>query len=98
MNTQEMLEISRFFGISIRMFTETGAQHHLSHLHAYYQDYQATYRIDTGELLAGFLPRRQQRLLEAWLEIYQADLLENWDLVEAGEPINKIPRLTREER
>jgi len=95
---QEMPEISRFFGIIIRMFTETGVQHHAPHLHAYYQDYQATYRIDTGELLAGFLPRRQQRLVEAWLELYQEELLENWNLVEAGEPIKKVPPLTREER
>ena len=95
---QKMPEISRFFGIIIRMFTETGAQHHAPHLHAYYQDYQAIYRIDTGELLAGFLPRRQQRLVEAWLELYQEELLEDWNLVEAGEPIKKVPPLMREER
>jgi hypothetical protein len=93
-----MPEISRFFGIIIRMFMETGVQHHTPHLHAYYQEFQATYRIDTGELLAGFLPRRQQRLVEAWLELYQEELLADWSLVEAGEPIKKISPLTREEK
>jgi len=92
-----MPEISRFFGIIIRMFSETGAQHHVPHLHAYYQDHKATYRIDTGELLAGSLPRRQQRLIEAWIEIYQDDLLENWRLANANEPINKVPPLKRED-
>jgi len=92
-----MPEISRFFGIIIRIFTETGAQHHVPHLHAYYQDHTATYRIDTGELLTGSLPRRQQRLVEAWIEIYQEELLENWRLADANEPIHKIPPLKREE-
>lgn len=92
-----MPEISRFFGIIIRMFSETGAQHPVPHLHAYYQDHKATYRIDTGELLAGSLPRRQQRLIEAWIEIYQDDLLENWRLANANEPINKVPPLKRED-
>ena len=30
-----MPEISRFFGIVIRMFAEPEAQHHLPHFHAY---------------------------------------------------------------
>jgi hypothetical protein len=91
-----MPELSRFLGIIIRMFTETGAQHHVPHLHAYYQDYRATFQLDNGELLAGSLPRRQQRLVEAWIELYQVELLENWFLVDAGEPIKKVPPLTRE--
>lgn len=79
------------------MFTETGTQHHAPHLHAYYQDHKATFRIDTGEPLAGSLPRRQQRLLEAWIELYQAELLENWNRAQAGEPIHKVPPLRRED-
>lgn len=92
-----MPEIARFFGIVIRMFIETGTQHHTPHLHAYYQDTAATYRIDTGELLAGELPRRQQRLVEAWIELYREELMENWKRINAGEPIQKIPPLRREE-
>jgi hypothetical protein len=67
------------------------------HLHAYYQDEKASYRIDSGELLAGSLPRRQQRLVEAWIELYQSELLEDWRLLDAGEPVKRIPPLTREE-
>lgn len=90
-----MPEVSRFFGIIIRMFTETGAQHQVPHLHAYYQDHRATYRIDSGELMAGSLPRRQERLVEAWIELYQAELLENWSRADAGEPITPVPPLRR---
>lgn len=57
----------------------------------------ATYRVDTGELMAGSLPRRQQRLVEAWIELYREELLVDWDLADAGEPIQKVPPLKKEE-
>ena len=71
-----MLEICRFYGIIIRIFTETGIQHHTPHIHIYYQDSKAVYGIHPIDLLAGNLPRRQQRLAEAWMELYQEELLE----------------------
>jgi len=40
-----MPEISRFFGIIIRMYLEVGAAHHTPHFHAYYQDEVAVYDI-----------------------------------------------------
>jgi hypothetical protein len=60
-------EIARFFGIIIRMFAEVGAPHHNAHIHAYYQNHVAIYNIDPIELINGGLPRKQQRLVEAWL-------------------------------
>ena len=66
-----MPELSRFYGIVVRMFTETGERHHRPHIHIYYQESVAVYAIDTIELLAGSLPGRQQRLAEAWIELYQ---------------------------
>jgi hypothetical protein len=40
-----MPEISRFYGIVIRMFAEAGAQHHRPHFHAIYQDHAAIVAI-----------------------------------------------------
>jgi hypothetical protein len=77
------------------MFIETGERHHMPHLHAYYQNKQAVYSLTPIELVAGELPRRQQRLVEAWMELYQEELIENWNRATAGEPINKIPPLQR---
>lgn len=34
----------------------------------------AVYGIEPVELLAGILPKRQQRLVEAWAELHQAEL------------------------
>lgn len=93
-----MPEISRFFGIIIRMFTETGAPHHIPHLHAFYQDHKATLRIDNGELLAGSLPRRQLRLVEAWIELYRDELMQDWQLADAGGQIFPVPPLKREDK
>ena len=61
-----MPELSRFFGIVIRMFVETGGQHHRPHFHAYYQAQAAVFAIDTVECLGGELPIAQRRLVEAW--------------------------------
>lgn len=88
-----MPEVSRFYGIIVRIFTETQGRHHLPHVHVYYQTYQAVYSLDPIELLTGVLPKRQQRLVEAWIELYQAELLLNWQLADIGLPVNKIPPL-----
>ncbi len=80
-----MPEIARFFGIIIRMFAEPAAPHHRPHFHAYYQDDVAIFSLDPVELIAGTLPRRQQRFVEAWAELHQADLLADWERLQAGQ-------------
>ena len=71
-------EISRFYGIVIRMFPEPGEPHHSPHFHAYFQAMTAVYGIQPVVRIAGWIPSKQARLVEAWAEIHQADLLGNW--------------------
>lgn len=80
-----MPEIARFFGIIIRMFVEPASQHHRPHFHAYYQNDQAIIALDEIELIAGGLPRAQQRMAEAWAEIHRTELLADWQKLQAGE-------------
>ena len=40
-----MPELSRFFGIIIRMFAEPSERHHTAHFHAYYQEHVAVFSI-----------------------------------------------------
>lgn len=80
-----MPELSRFFGIIIRMYWEANAPHHKPHFHAYYQDDVAVFTIDPIELIAGSLPKKQQRLVEAWTEIHQLELLKDWELLQKGQ-------------
>ena len=88
-----MPELSRFFGIIIRMFVEAGAQHSRPHFHAYYQEYAAVFDINTVESLGGDLPTPQRRLVEAWVEIHREELRKDWDLLQSGQPPVKIEPL-----
>jgi hypothetical protein len=89
-----MPEISRFFGIIIRMFVEPSTQHHWAHFHAYYQNETAVFNIDPIELIAGSLPTRQKRLVEAWAELHQDDLKTDWMLLQKGQYPIKIHPLS----
>ena len=80
-----MPELSRFFGIIIRMYVEVHEPHHTPHFHAYYQDEVGIFSIDTIELIAGSLGRKQRRLVEAWAELHQAELQEDWRRLQSGQ-------------
>jgi hypothetical protein len=86
-------ELSRFFGIVIRMFMEVGAPHHRPHFHAVYQDAKAVFAIDPIECIAGGLPQTPQRLVEAWAEIHHEELQQAWGLLQSGKPPFKIDPL-----
>jgi len=79
-----MPELSRFYGIIIRMFSEPSEQHHDPHFHAYYGEHVAVISISPVALTVGFLPQRQRRLVEAWAELHEAELLADWRLLEQG--------------
>jgi len=64
---------------------EVGAPHHLAHFHAYYQDEVGIFSLDPVELIAGELPRRQRRLVEAWAELHQQELLADWVRLQTGQ-------------
>ena len=66
------------------MYFEATEPHHTPHFHAYYQEDVAVYQIDSVELLAGSLPKRQQRLVEAWAELHQHELLQDWERLQTG--------------
>lgn len=53
-----MPEISRFLGIIIRMYIESGIQRHTPHFHVYHQDNVAVFSIDPVEMLEVDLPKR----------------------------------------
>ena len=45
----------------------------------------AIYGINPVEVVSGSLPKRQQRLVEAWAELHQDDLLNDWQRLQAGQ-------------
>ena len=88
-----MPEIARFYGILIRMYSEIDSPHHKPHHHVYYQGAQAVFSIDPIEMIEGSLADRQRRLVEAWAEIHQFELISDWDLLQAGKLPLKIEPL-----
>ncbi len=88
-----MPELARFFGIIICMYAEVGLPHHRPHFHAYFQNQSAVFSIDEIELIGGIIPQRQRRLIEAWAELHQHELIENWERLQTGELPFKIAPL-----
>ncbi len=88
-----MPAISRFYGIVITMYFLDRNQHSAAHFHAAYGDHHAVFSIPDADVLAGTLPRKQRRLVQAWAELYREELLENWDHASEGRSISTIPGL-----
>jgi hypothetical protein len=87
-----MPSISMFYGIIIRMYFAPG-EHNPPHFHAYYNEYKASFSIDTFEITEGDLPRKQKRLVQAWAELHIDELKADWELVMNGETPYKIAPL-----
>lgn len=85
-----MPEVSRFYGITIRMYVD---EHNPPHFHAYYGNFTAAFNIKTGSVLYGKLPRKQLALITAWTLIHQKELLKNWEELMSGGESNKIAPL-----
>ena len=84
-----MPEISRFLGIVIRMYYR---EHNPPHFHAEYGEYEITVQIRSG-VIEGRFPKRALNAVMEWHEKNKDALLENWQLAEEGEPLNKIEPL-----
>jgi Domain of unknown function (DUF4160) len=70
-----MPEISRFLGIIIKMFFD---DHNPPHFHVEYQDFKAIIDIRKAELMEGYLPTKQLKLVQAWTVLHEEELLENF--------------------
>ncbi len=85
-----MPEISRFFGIVIKMFYN---DHLPAHFHAEYGGYEALIEIDTLAVYRGELPRRALALVLEWATLYRAELARDWDLAKSGRSPEQITPL-----
>jgi hypothetical protein len=81
-----MPEITRFYGIIIKLFF---ADHPPPHFHAIYGDYNALFNLETLEIIEGDLPNRATKMVVEWAIIYQPELLKMWNTQE----FNKLPPL-----
>jgi len=85
-----MPEISRFFGITIKMFY---GEHAPPHFHAEYAEYKAMVDIHALIIIGGHLPPRVLGMVIEWASQHQRELLELWDRAGNNQPLYKVPPL-----
>ncbi len=73
-----MPELSRFYGITIRMYFEE-KEHNPPHVHAKYGSKAATIDISNGEVLSGDLPSKAKSLVKEWVLLHSAEIEEVWN-------------------
>jgi hypothetical protein len=82
--------VSRFFGVTIRMYYD---EHNPPHFHASYGGHEAEVGIGAISVLVGRLPSRATSLVIEWAALHQQELMLNWDRARNDQPIERIPPL-----
>jgi hypothetical protein len=85
-----MPEISRFYGIIIRMYF---GDHNPPHFHAEYQGFKAEYDIQTLDVIAGIIPKRAHALVLEWASLHKEELHNNWEKASIPETLSPIEPL-----
>lgn len=85
-----MPEVSRFFGIIMRMFYD---EHNPPYVHAEYQGMKAVFDFD-GNLRQGEIGSKTARkLIRDWIDLHRDELIENWECARQDNAIRKIAPL-----
>jgi len=85
-----MPEISRFFGIVIKMFFD---DHNPPHFHAEYSSDLALIDIRNLSVFSGRLPPRVMGLVIEWATIHQEELFVDWERARSQKDLLKISPL-----
>ena len=85
-----MPEISRFYGVIVRMYF---GDHSPPHFHAFYGGREALVSIDDLRVLAGSLPPRALGLVIEWAALHQEELRACWGRAESNEAPGRIDPL-----
>ena len=88
-----MAILSMFYGLIISMFYGDNKKHKLPHIHAQYQDFEASFSIPDGRIMEGDLPPKKIKLVQAWIVLHEEDLMANWELATNEKNIFKIEPL-----
>ena len=85
-----MPELSRFFGVVIKMYFD---DHNPPHFHAEYGEYEALIDVNTLAVIAGRLPSRALGMVIEWASMYQGELRGEWEKAKNMESLGKISPL-----
>ena len=84
-----MPEISRFYGIVIKMYF-LASEHNPPHIHAIYNKNIAVIDIQSLEVIEGEIPKRALRLVKEWVFIHKNEIKDIWETQQFKkiEPLN----------
>ena len=82
-----------FYGVIVLMYYFDNKKHHLPHIHAQYGEEEAVISIPEGSVIEGSLRTAKLKLVQAWMEIHQDELMADWKLVVNGKAVFKIEPL-----
>jgi hypothetical protein len=85
--------ISMFYGIVVRMFHFDADKHKRPHIHVQYGEQSAVISIPGGEVLRGKMKSAKLKLVQAWIEIHQDELMADWELAVEGQKVFRIAPL-----
>lgn len=85
--------IAMFYGLIVAMYYLDTKQHKHPHIHVRYAESEAVFRIPDGVLIEGELPSGKRKLVEAWIELRQDELMANWQLASSGQKVFQIEPL-----
>jgi hypothetical protein len=85
--------ISMFYGVIVLMYYFDNRGHQQPHIHVQYSDEEAVISIPEGEMIEGSLRTAKLKLVQAWVELHQDELMADWRLAVNGQPIFKIDPL-----
>jgi hypothetical protein len=85
--------ISMFYGVIVLMYYFDNRRHHQPHIHVQYSDEEAVISIPEGNLMEGSLRSAKLKLVQAWIEIHQDELMADWELAVNGQQVFKIDPL-----
>jgi len=85
-----MPEISRFYGIIIKMYFD---DHNPPHFHAIYGELEVIINIQTLGVISGSLTPRALGLVMEWASLHQEELLNDWEQAKNLQPLHKIDPL-----
>jgi len=85
--------ISMFYGLIIRMYAFDTDRHKAPHIHVQFAEQNVVLQIPDGLVLDGELRANKLKLVQAWIEIHQDELMANWQLAIEGQLVFKIEPL-----
>jgi hypothetical protein len=88
-----MPTISRFHGITIRMFFNEDFHPGNPHFHAVYAGAKASFEIVGLRCIAGVLPSRAMQMVKKWACQHEAELTANWARARDHQPLRPIDPL-----